>query len=440
MQNTMLTALRIDAQTIAALKKARPILERYIDAIIDDFYKFVTVTPGLREPFAQHAALDHVKTAQKRHWMEFVFAGRWDEAYEENCRRIGAAHARHDISPNTYFAGYAFFLDALTRHVTAEFRRKPDVAAAVLQGVHAAIFLDLTMSLNVYFGLVRTRTQKAVEEEARSFQGDVETIVTNLGAASTQLGAAATHMRSTTETVRQEAGRARDAAEQANENVQAVSAASEELSASIREIERQVHDISTRADTADKRIKDASKVVDRLQTAANDIGMIVGLIDKIASQTNLLALNATIEAARAGDAGKGFAVVANEVKGLANQTSKATGEIGGLIESVRTAVTESAAAMDDISGIIGTLNAISAAIASAVVEQCAATDEISRNAAEAARYARSVHHVVEAVDVAALGAEGAVAQVNAAGGTLTEHADTMTTSVETFVTGIRRVA
>ena len=76
-------------------------------------------------------------------------------------------------------------------------------------------------------------------------------------------------------------------------------------------------------------------IVHGLAEAAQNIGVVVGLIQNIAGQTNLLALNATIEAARAGDAGRGFAVVASEVKSLAAQTTRATEEIRSQIEGVQ---------------------------------------------------------------------------------------------------------
>src|SRR5690348_17811039 len=88
--------------------------------------------------------------------------------------------------------------------------------------------------------------------------------------------------------------------------------------------------------------------VSELSKAATRIGDVVELINTIAGQTNLLALNATIEAARAGEAGRGFAVVASEVKALAEQTAKATGEIGQQISGIQAATEDSVVAIRDI--------------------------------------------------------------------------------------------
>lgn len=140
-------------------------------------------------------------------------------------------------------------------------------------------------------------------------------------------------------------------------------------------------------------------------------GDVVKLINEIASQTNLLALNATIEAARAGDAGRGFAVVASEVKSLAEQTAKATDQIGSRISSIQISSKETVSAIQGISGTINTMNEIAAAIASAVEEQGSATQEIARNVQQAALGTNEISSNVQGVQQAAADTGSAAHQV-----------------------------
>jgi methyl-accepting chemotaxis protein len=91
----------------------------------------------------------------------------------------------------------------------------------------------------------------------------------------------------------------------------------------------------------------SAEKVHEMGQRSDQIGIIVETISDIASQTNLLALNAAIEAARAGEHGKGFAVVADEVRKLAERSSVATKEIGGLIKGIQKTVLEAVTAMNE---------------------------------------------------------------------------------------------
>jgi methyl-accepting chemotaxis protein len=223
-----------------------------------------------------------------------------------------------------------------------------------------------------------------VDGITRKFENMIGEIVETVSSASTELEASAGTLTSTAERSQQLATTVATASHDASTNVQAVASATEELSSSISEISRQVQESARIASEAVDQARKTNDRVGELSRAAARIGDVVELINTIAGQTNLLALNATIEAARAGEAGRGFAVVASEVKALAEQTAKATGEIGAQVSGIQAATRDSVSAIQDIGGTIERLSEIASTIAAAVEEQGAATQDISRNVQQAA--------------------------------------------------------
>jgi methyl-accepting chemotaxis protein len=279
--------------------------------------------------------------------------------------------------------------------------------------------------------------RQAMLDMADKFESSVLGVVKGVAASSTEMQSTAKSMSQIAQETSSQAASVAAASTQANANVETVAAATEELSASIGEISSRVAEAAQIADKAAETSNSTAQTVGKLAAASAKIGEVVELINTIASQTNLLALNATIEAARAGDAGKGFAVVASEVKGLANQTAKATEEIAAQISAVQTETNNAVQAINSISQIINQVKDISSSIAAAVEEQGAATKEISNNVQQASQGTREVSTNVVSVTEAATQTGVAAEQVLTTASELAQNADVLRKEVDGFLANIR---
>jgi methyl-accepting chemotaxis protein len=281
------------------------------------------------------------------------------------------------------------------------------------------------------------RRKSDMNKLANEFEGAVGQIVETVSSASSELEASAGTLTSTAERAQELTTMVAAASEEASTNVQSVASATEEMASSVNEISRQVQDSARMAGEAVDQARTTNDRVSELSKAAARIGDVVELINTIAGQTNLLALNATIEAARAGEAGRGFAVVASEVKALAEQTAKATGEIGQQISGIQAATQDSVNAIKEISGTIEKLSEISSAIAAAVEQQGAATQEISRNVQQAAHGTQQVSSHITDVQRGASETGSASAQVHSAAQSLSGESNRLKLEVGKFLDSVR---
>lgn len=241
-----------------------------------------------------------------------------------------------------------------------------------------------------------------------------ETLISRIGSSVEEVASSATLLNTTSEMM---ASNAEEVAAQAT----TVAVASEEMAATSNDVAQNCSlaaDGSQRANnsamtgssvvqetiavmnTIAMRVKESAQTVESLGAQSDQIGEIVGTIEDIADQTNLLALNAAIEAARAGEQGRGFAVVADEVRALAERTTKATKEIGAMIKSIQQQTREAVNSMEEgvkevergtdeasksglaLEDILEQINSVSMQvnqIATATEEQTVTTNEITNN-------------------------------------------------------------
>jgi methyl-accepting chemotaxis protein len=252
---------------------------------------------------------------------------------------------------------------------------------------------------------------RALDASAEAMATMVRQVAGNavhLSSTSDELSNVSLRMTSSAEETSAQAGTVAGAAALVSENVHTVVAGAHETGASIREIASSAAEAATVSAGAAQAAQRTNDIVARLDQSSAEIGGVVKLITSIAEQTNLLALNATIEAARAGDAGRGFAVVAAEVKDLAQETAKATGDISRRVAAIQSETADAVAAISEITSVTTRINNHASTIAAAVEEQTAIVAEMTRSVTDAAGgandIASTIAGVAQSADLTATGA------------------------------------
>jgi len=319
------------------------------------------------------------------------------------------------------------------------------VLGLLLAGIISAPIRKLADESNkIASGDLRVALKQSGSDEIGEMTGSFVAMVENLRTMIGKIEAASNRVTNTSGEVYSTSEQMATGAEEVASQAATVATAGEEMSATSGDIARNCQMAAESANRANEsaesgsqvvqytvrcmykiaeRVNETSKTVASLGARSDQIGQIVGTIEDIADQTNLLALNAAIEAARAGEQGRGFAVVADEVRALAERTTRATREIGEMIKAIqaetRGAVTameqgvkevesgtveaaKSGEAITDIINQIGSLQTQVNQIATAAEEQTATTSEISSN----------MMQITEVVQQTARGAHESAAAAN----------------------------
>ena len=410
-----------------------PHLERTIDAVVIA----ITGLPVIGQVVAQNK--ETVKRLEVSHF-QALLGGKLDRTYAESCRQTVEKEAELGLDARIRSTSGSYVAQMSLEVLARKHRFSPAKIAERGKTVAQVISFDVSNAMTLHrqaaerAAMVR---RNAIDAAIADFDAAIGAVIEAIKEASASLAMTGDTLKQVADDTLSRMALASSASAETAQRMDATVTATEELSGSIQEIGQQATSGLGMAQSAVADTERTQSVIGSLNDAAERIGSVVGTISAIAAQTNLLALNATIEAARAGEAGKGFAVVAAEVKTLANQTSRATGDISQQVTAIQEATKRSVEEISSIARVIGKLTTVSTSIASAVQQQSMTTRGIAESIHNAAGHTARASVEINSVDEAVTRSVAAVGDITTWTARLSARANDLETKVATFFTRVR---
>ncbi len=186
--------IEMNEHDIVELQQARQYIEPEIDGMLERFYEHILSYSEFEALFGDEESIRRARAAQKRHWLDELFGGRFKSSYFNKAEKIGRAHARIGLAPSWYIGSYSKMLNQFIDRICEEAEKEGRAACDTVKAVCKAVLLDVDLVTHCYLE-AKNEAMRQVLRRATDFSKDVAEKRNGLSAASNTVESAAAELR-----------------------------------------------------------------------------------------------------------------------------------------------------------------------------------------------------------------------------------------------------